>query len=897
MPAITPLVGRREELELGLALLAGPDSGCVVLAGPSGVGKTRLAAELARVAAATSVDGGMTGMEVAWAIATRATRDIPFGALLPVVSDRIEPAATEDGFQRLARLRAAVVSLASASRPLLLVVDDAQWLDEGSAALLLQLAHHPSIRMVLTVRSDLRAPEGIVASWKDGLAERIDLQLLARVDADVIVTDLVGGVVDAVTLAQLWDLTGGNALFVRELVLETMESGRLVDAGGVWTLRGNLRGGLRVGTRLEEILDDRFAGLSRACRRALDALAIGEPLALDTLAAVAPGADLAVLEERGLIRVEHLAGGAVCRVGHPLYVEVLRAQLPAIRHRVLAARLAELVDTQPGSGDDDQLRVALWQMEAGAAPEAHTLALAASVAHRNLDFSLAERLARAALAAGDPAVAADARLVLAEALNAQHSFDDAYETLTPMVDAPGASLSDAQRLRLGEQLTECLFWGKGDADASAGKLAKVRAGVSCVGADQFLQGLEATTAFLGGRTDEAAAVGLRLVDDPDADDLARLRAVPALGALAMSGAAEPALGRIEAMAELAARHPERSPRAPAWLLGARVLALGVLGRLDEAEGALQLAFAVACDRGSDGDAGTVATALGLTTLSRGLPITALGWLTQATALLDRHDPDAFRPMALALTAWAQALLGDVDKAQVHLDEADATHRPSIALQRPHLELARGWVLQARGDRPGAIRVLVAASEVCEDRGQRASRMLLAHEALRISGHDPAVERTVVDASAAVDGRLAGAFADHARALGGGDGDALEAAAGRFETIGLPLHAAEALARAADAHRAHGLAGPARSAAARSARLAASCEGARTPALTARLDPCDLTRRERDIAVLAAHGLSNVDIASRLVVSIRTVEGHLHNAYSKLGVDGRADLASVVLSDR
>ncbi|MBZ4323656.1 response regulator transcription factor, partial [Streptomyces huiliensis] len=52
---------------------------------------------------------------------------------------------------------------------------------------------------------------------------------------------------------------------------------------------------------------------------------------------------------------------------------------------------------------------------------------------------------------------------------------------------------------------------------------------------------------------------------------------------------------------------------------------------------------------------------------------------------------------------------------------------------------------------------------------------------------------------------------------------------------------------------------------------------------------ELTSREREIAVLAASGLANREIAARLVVSVRTIENHLQRAYGKLGIDSRGDL--------
>ncbi len=55
----------------------------------------------------------------------------------------------------------------------------------------------------------------------------------------------------------------------------------------------------------------------------------------------------------------------------------------------------------------------------------------------------------------------------------------------------------------------------------------------------------------------------------------------------------------------------------------------------------------------------------------------------------------------------------------------------------------------------------------------------------------------------------------------------------------------------------------------------------------------LTQREREIALLAACGMSNEKIATGLVVSVRTVESHLYHAMTRLGVQRRQQLASLV----
>jgi DNA-binding NarL/FixJ family response regulator len=55
----------------------------------------------------------------------------------------------------------------------------------------------------------------------------------------------------------------------------------------------------------------------------------------------------------------------------------------------------------------------------------------------------------------------------------------------------------------------------------------------------------------------------------------------------------------------------------------------------------------------------------------------------------------------------------------------------------------------------------------------------------------------------------------------------------------------------------------------------------------------LTRREREIATLAARGLSNSEMADKLVVSVRTVEWHLQQVYTKLGIESRRELTRVL----
>jgi len=65
------------------------------------------------------------------------------------------------------------------------------------------------------------------------------------------------------------------------------------------------------------------------------------------------------------------------------------------------------------------------------------------------------------------------------------------------------------------------------------------------------------------------------------------------------------------------------------------------------------------------------------------------------------------------------------------------------------------------------------------------------------------------------------------------------------------------------------------------------------ALLAGMAPLPISVREREVATLAATGLTNTQISQRLHVSVRTVEGHIYRACSRLGLTDRTALAAVI----
>lgn len=149
MRVVWPLVGRAEELALPRTALGAATSGAV-LSGPAGVGKTRLAAELAAAAEAQ-------GWRVVRAAATRSMSTIAFGAVLHLLPAGEATTAAElmQGLRREL----------GGDRPVLCYVDDAHLLDEASAAAVHMLAATCTARVVVTLRTGEAVPDAVAALW------------------------------------------------------------------------------------------------------------------------------------------------------------------------------------------------------------------------------------------------------------------------------------------------------------------------------------------------------------------------------------------------------------------------------------------------------------------------------------------------------------------------------------------------------------------------------------------------------------------------------------------------------------------------------------------------------------------------------------------------------------
>jgi DNA-binding CsgD family transcriptional regulator len=200
-------------------------------------------------------------------------------------------------------------------------------------------------------------------------------------------------------------------------------------------------------------------------------------------------------------------------------------------------------------------------------------------------------------------------------------------------------------------------------------------------------------------------------------------------------------------------------------------------------------------------------------------------------------------------------------------------------------LARAWLHAAHGRLSQARAVLTDGAAQARTAGYLNTEALLLTDLARLGGTSQTRLTAIAERC---DGQLITARAHFAAAMAGDDPVLLMAAAEGCGDIGAHLLAAEAATAASRQYLRLDQPRAAAAAAHRAAAWAAHCHGARTPALSDTATAV-LSDREREIALRAARGMANKDIAAQLTLSVRTVENHLQRAFTKLGITRRAHL--------
>ncbi|MDA2891160.1 LuxR C-terminal-related transcriptional regulator [Mycolicibacterium sp. BiH015] len=860
-----PLVGREREMRLIETSLSAPHTRGIVISGPAGVGKSRVAAEALDAAAAR-------GSATRWVVGTSAGRGLPLGAM----AEWADPAVAH-GLQLVCGVIESMTAAAKAG-PVVIGVDDAHLLDDMSMFVLQQIAQRGIAKMVLTLRDGESVPDGATELFKSSLFDWLELPPLDREDTTSLLTRSLEGPLDVDTAARLYALTRGNVLYLRHIVEQEVAEGRLESHGGQWRWAG----GLSVPHTLMELIDSRIGALPPEVATVIDVLAIGEPIELAALQRITEPKAIEDADVLGLILVEDTGVTIDVRLAHPLYGEVRRSRAAPTRLRRLRGAVATELAAAHNRDDARVLvRRAALSLDSDLDLDADVLIRAARGAICIADLPLANRLAEAASRVSPRA---EAKFIQAHALSWMGCGESAEEVLSSV---HADQLQDEDFARFTFFRASNMLWALAEPDRAAdiiGAATRLTDGL----ARRCMDAIRAVHSFATDRPEMA----LEVAQDLALGDLPPVIAAEAAWVLANIHGDAGALSAAEDIADAGIRIV-RSSEAPHMrfnIADARVGALLLSGRVEDAD----VLAASECRHAADLP-GT-AHLLGIAIAGRGA--LGAGRLTAAAAMLQQSSA-ALAASGHAIgwgyryrisAAVALAISGKIEEAAKLLTSLQNLRRPFRALNI-EFGLAHAWVAAGQGAVSEGIRILNRSAQTAAAHGQYAAEVMCLQTATQFGDrtHGPRLR----ELAALVEGpraSLAGRFAD---ALAAGDAAELAAVSEEFEKLGDLVAALDAAAHAAVAYRRDDLRGSAYGSASRADELAIRCGGAQTPALAWAGSKLPLTEREREVAILVGHGLLNREIAAKLVVSTRTVEGHVYKAMQKTGVSTREELAALM----
>ena len=876
---------RSANLEAVRIALTSKESLGVVITGSRGVGKS----SLARTAVSE------LGPDV-WSLQLRggpAAEKTPYGCLAFLLA-RL-PQAYMGSPTAILRGITSLIKSDAAGRQCIITLDTAGSIDDMSAGVLLNVLLTGTARIVAVAPKSSDLPADFHWLLTDRRLTEVRLDNLNELQTRQVLLSLLGHRVSASLVSTYHSIVGGNPLLLKALVTEQQQSGNLVLADSVWTLRDKVV--LDGAASLDDIVRSRWARKTPETREVIEMLSCARSVELSRLTTLYGAGIVADMEDAGLLDIDGSDSRWVSL--REKYVgDVVRSWLSIARRRELRNLLLGGVEPDPSAMTVDELMAfAAWthECEAELSPDMALAAAEAAVQlfDPHLALTYAETLKR-----DDPQWVpaqrqkAAAYLLLDLPIQAMAALNDISR---PQLD----SLSADEYAHVVAAKSQVMVWLPEHTERVPGLLeeARRRLGVEQGLADSWPDPLVAAAnrislsefeykAFVGDFSSMIPA--LEAAADParNADTWFRMNSsVILMTALSLTGREMDALrlmrqlgGQISDAAHIVGLRERFAAEAYLVLLmaGQWRRCIDLLDPPGTRE-AHRLPYRSAAAELS----------AGIAYVYSGRGAAALDSLLSAAAQLELRPAHSSLHAAYAAIALAYAQIGNAGQARKYLEKLRRPAGPCSFPTRSIIEFCADMAGRWLGEADSAARLKESARQ-----NIAAGRYTLAG----ISLLGATVNGTEADFRLMEDvaGHRQGPLAEISRliAVGSRSKDAKTLLAGGELAATLELDAVEArcMALAVDYARQAGDSVSARTAQARLDVLAATV--ASLPIVPSSGSPL-LTSRERQIARLAGRGSSNRDIALEMGVSVRTVEGHLYQVFTKLGVTSRGDLTGLV----
>lgn len=752
---------------------------------------------------------------------------------------------------------------------LVLIIDDAHLADDLTLAVCGALADSARMPVVLAARSTEAHPDGLAHIAQIPGVRTLQLDVLGIEETAALVSQMERADIDADSVKEVYSLTNGVPLVVRELVRAARDSGRALSSEH-WAWDS----AIATDPGLSSLFTGRLRHTSDEARSVLW-ITVAADGAVPEQAAVCAVSRAAVDEtlERGLLSEAN--GWLVwshALLGQLAVESLSRANIDAARRTLsvgLAAadrddpevvRLSARVDLESPSPDFElQLAAADIALNDGLDSEA--------LSHADAALSVAPDSHEANLTAAFAAI----RLGRSEA---PRYLGRALDTCT----------TDEQYLHTTTQGALLIFATSGDADASIGVVAGARARIAEPRLGHRLDYIRMYVQITALSPEDFLAAATEYLAAADTHPRDRTAAEGLLSIMLAT------LGDIERASTAAAALRARAGQV----------------QLDYDEEAGYYGGALAALFGGDAHEASRLVAEGSrippsvdrpgVDVGRRSMACTMG---QARGHCDVGMPEFIKPadesaslryavMIRIYALWELALRRD-PRADVVREELQAAPK-HIRVGPGFLEaIAEVALMASKGDIEQAGETALTLAESMGP--ARSAAAWLLHDAAR-HGRAPDAIGDLDSIAASQPARyLPAIFSDSARAMHSGDPAALVVTASEFRTGGFDLFAAELEVLALERHRAGADDRAARVNLTRALEDLGRAGDPWTPIVGALEERVSLTQRQREICRLVVLGLSNSQIARELGISKRTVENQLHRSYATLGVD-RAGLSDI-----